>query len=89
MEPVNIIQIANDLLVTAVALALPAVLTSLIVGIIISVLQTMTSVQEQTLTFAPRIIAVAVVMILTMPWMLQTASSFTMRMMSHLAEAGR
>lgn len=89
MDPTDIVQIATDLLVTVVILALPPVLTSLFVGIIISVLQTMTSVQEQTLTFAPRILAVAVVLILTMPWTLQTASGFSMRMMNHLVEAGR
>ncbi len=89
MEPANVIQIATDLLVTVVILALPAVLASLSVGIFISVLQTMTSVQEQTLTFAPRILAVAAVLIFTMPWTLQVASGFTMRMMTHLVEAGR
>ncbi len=89
MEPTDIIQIATDLLVTTVILSMPAVMTSLIVGIVISVLQTMTSVQEQTLTFAPRILAVAVVLIVSMPWTLKVASSFTMRMMNQLVEAGR
>ncbi|MEZ6130563.1 MAG: flagellar biosynthetic protein FliQ [Planctomycetaceae bacterium] len=89
MEPVDVIHIATDLLLTAVILSLPAVLTSLTVGIVISVLQTMTSIQEQTLTFAPRIIAVALVLIVSMPWSLRTASAFTVRMMVHLTEAGR
>jgi len=89
MEPTDIIQIATDLLVTTVILSMPAVMASLIVGIVISVLQTMTSVQEQTLTFAPRILAVAVVLIVSMPWTLKVASSFTMRMMNQLVEAGR
>ena len=89
MTPADIVQISTDLLLTAVILALPAVLASLLVGITISVLQTMTSIQEQTLTFAPRILAVAVVLILSMPWTLQTTSAFTMRMMAHLLEAGR
>ena len=61
----------------------------LILGIVIGVMQTMTSIQEQTLTFAPRILAVAVVMIVTMPWALRTTSLFTLRMMAHLTEAGR
>ena len=89
MAPSDIVQIATDLLVTVVILSLPAVLASLSVGIVISVLQTMTSVQEQTLTFAPRILAVAIVLIVSMPWTLQTASSFTMRMMNRLVEAGQ
>jgi len=89
MESADVIHIATDLLLTVVILSMPAVLTSLTVGIVISVLQTMTSIQEQTLTFAPRIIAVALVLIVTMPWSLRTASAFTVRMMTHLTEAGR
>lgn len=89
METNHIIQIATDLLLTTVILSLPAVLTSLTVGIVISILQTMTSIQEQTLTFAPRILAVALVLIVTMPWSLRTASAFTIRMMNHVTEAGQ
>ena len=89
METGDIIQIATDLLLTTVILALPAVITSLFVGIVISILQTMTSIQEQTLSFAPRILAVAMVLIVTMPWSLKTASAFTVRMLTHLTEAGQ
>lgn len=89
MSPSLVIQITTDLLVTVVLLSLPAVMTSLIVGVMISVLQTVTSIQEQTLSFAPRILASAIVMILAMPWMLQTAMSFTTRMMTILVEVGR
>ena len=89
MNSASIVQISTDLLVTSVILALPAVLASLLVGLAISILQTMTSIQEQTLTFAPRILAVSLVLVLSMPWTLQTTSAFTMRMMAHLVEAGR
>lgn len=89
MSPSLVIQITTDLLVTVVLLSLPAVMTSLIVGVMISVLQTVTSIQEQTLSFAPRILASAIVMILAMPWMLQTAMSFTTRMLTILVEVGR
>ncbi|MEP3482064.1 MAG: flagellar biosynthetic protein FliQ [Fuerstiella sp.] len=85
----EVLAIATDLLLTVIILSLPAVLTSLGVGLIISILQTMTSIQEQTMTFAPRIIAVAVVMIITMPWSLQTASAFTIRMVTRIAETAK
>ena len=88
METSVVVGISTDLLLTTVMLVLPAVVVSLLVGILISVLQTITSIQEQTLTFAPRILAVAVVLILSMSWMLQTATGFTMRMMTHAVEAG-
>lgn len=85
----EVITIATDLLLTVIILSLPAVVTSLGVGLVISILQTMTSIQEQTMTFAPRIIAVAVVMIITMPWSLQTASAFTIRMVTRIAETAK
>lgn len=88
METSVVVQIATDLLLTTVLLALPPVLVSLGVGVLISMLQTITSIQEQTLTFAPRILAVAVVLVLSMSWTIRTASNFTMRMMGHLLEAG-
>ena len=89
MTVLEISSILRDLLLTALVLTLPAVLTSLLVGGVISVLQTVTSIQEQTLTFAPRIVAVAVVTILTLPWSLRMAMGFTSRMVMHLLEAVR
>jgi flagellar biosynthetic protein FliQ len=47
-------------------------------------MQTVTSIQEQTLSFAPRIIAVGGVMLLTLPWTLEQASAFTLRMMERM-----
>lgn len=89
MSHSEVIAIATDLLLTVIILSLPAVVTSLGVGLVISILQTMTSIQEQTMTFAPRIIAVALVMIVTMPWSLQTASAFTIRMVTRIAETAK
>lgn len=88
MSHLEILQIGRDLMLTSMLLALPAVLVSLIVGLLVSIFQTVTSIQEQTLSFAPRIAAVAVVLILTLPWMLKTVVSFASRMFLHAAEAG-
>lgn len=87
MSPAEVAEIGRDLLTTAILLSLPAVAVSLAVGLLISVLQAVTSIQEQTMTFAPRIVAVAVVMILTLPWMIRIATAFTMRMMHHFLQA--
>lgn len=89
MSHAEVISIATDLLLTVIILSLPAVVTSLGVGLVISILQTMTSIQEQTMTFAPRIMAVVLVMILMMPWSLQTATAFTMRMVTRIAETAK
>ena len=84
-----ITTIGRDLLLTGLVLALPAVAISLIVGSAISVFQTITSIQEQTLSFAPRIVAVALVMLFTLPWSLRVAMAFTARMMHYMLEAVR
>lgn len=87
VSSVNIIT--RDLLVTGMLLATPAVAVSLLVGLAIAILQTLTSIQEQTLTFAPRILAVGVVMMVCAPWTIRVLSGFTLRMMHHFVEAGR
>ena len=87
MTPSQIVSMSRDLLMTGLILSLPAVVVSLIVGGVISVFQTITSIQEQTLSFAPRIVAVAIVMMLTLPWSLKVAMSFTSRMMQYMLEA--
>ncbi len=82
----EVTQIGRELLCTAVLLSAPMVLTSLVVGLLISIFQTVTSIQEQTLTFAPRIIAVALVMVVTLPWTLKVLINFTQRMIEHLSQ---
>ncbi len=86
MDTLNVVEIGQDFLLTAMWLSGPAILVSLVVGLLISLAQTVTSVQEQTLSFAPRIVAVGAVMLLTLPWMLQQSSAFTMRMMERLLQ---
>ena len=60
MDTLEVVEIGRDLLVTTMWLSGPPIMISLIVGLMISIFQTVTSVQEQTLSFAPRIVAVAV-----------------------------
>ncbi len=86
MDTLNVVEIGQDFLLTAMWLSGPAILVSLVVGLMVSLAQTITSVQEQTLSFAPRIVAVGVVMLLTLPWMLQQSSAFTIRMMERLLQ---
>ncbi|MCA9154587.1 MAG: flagellar biosynthetic protein FliQ [Pirellulaceae bacterium] len=88
MTTTQVLSIGRELLVTALLLTAPTVLISIAIGLVISIFQTVTSIQEQTLTFAPRIFAVAVGMLVTLPWTLRIVTSFTYRMMWHVAEAG-
>ena len=56
----------------------------LLVGLVVSILQAVTQINEMTLTFIPKIIAVAVGLLLFMPWMLRLLSDFTRRLIEYM-----
>jgi flagellar biosynthetic protein FliQ len=89
MSTPQVLDIGRDLLFTALMMSLPALLVSLVVGLLVSILQTITSIQEQTLSFVPRLLAVGLVLAFTMAWTLQVASHFTQRMLWQATEAIR
>ena len=69
-------QLAIDLIRQAILLSLvvagPMLATALLVGIVVSLIQAVTQLQEQTLTFIPKLLSIALVFILTMPWAIST-----------------
>jgi len=64
--------------------ASPMLIAGLIVGVTISIIQTATSIQEQTLTFIPKIVAVVVSLILFLPWMMQTLLDFSIELLNNI-----
>jgi len=64
--------------------ASPMLIAGLIVGVTISIIQTATSIQEQTLTFIPKIVAVVVSLILFLPWMMQTLLDFSIELINNI-----
>lgn len=79
-------QIGRELMITSLLLVTPVVVVSLVVGLLISIGQTITSIQEQTLTFAPRIVAVVGIVIWMTPWYLQVLQKFTHNVMDYMQE---
>lgn len=71
--------VVKDTIVTAAEVSAPILIVVLVLGLVISILQATTQIQEQTLTFVPKLIATAVVGIFLGSWMLQTIMSFTTR----------
>lgn len=71
-----VIQIANQALYLIIKVSAPVLLVSLVIGLIVSIFQTVTSIQEQTLTFVPKIIGVFLGLMLLGGWMLNSMSSF-------------
>ena len=72
-----VVSLTMDAMSLALKVALPLLLVGLAVGLIISVFQAVTQIQEQTLTFIPKILASIVVLIVAGPWMLDQLLSYT------------
>lgn len=71
-----VLDIGREAIYRIIMVSAPTLLISLIVGLIVSIFQTVTSIQEQTLTFVPKIIAVLIVIILTGSWTIETLVEF-------------
>lgn len=72
-----VVDLARDALMLAVTLAGPLLLVALAVGLLVSVFQAVTSIQEQTLSFVPKLFAVGVVFLALLSWMLQQMIRYT------------
>ena len=81
----DVTAIASDALFLVIKVSAPILLVSLIVGLLISIFQTVTSIQEQTLTFVPKILAVFLSIIVLGNWMLSEMSGFMVTLWSYFA----
>ena len=72
-----IVDLSRDAILTALLLAAPMLVVALGLGLIVSVLQAVTQIQEQTLAFVPKLVGVAVVFLVALPWMIQLAVKYT------------
>ncbi len=78
----EVTAVSSEALYLVIKIAAPVLLVSLVVGLIISIFQTVTSIQEQTLTFVPKIIAVFFTLIVLGHWMLNEMTQFMIRLWS-------
>ncbi len=86
MTPDFVLDIGKQALVLTLLLAAPMLLLGLAVGVLISILQSVTQIQEMTLTFVPKIVVTVMAMIFFGPWMLRLLMSFTMQLYARLPE---
>ncbi len=84
-----ILKLAKDTLEITLMISGPMLVVSLVVGIIISIAQVVTSIQDMTLSFVPRVIAVFVAFLLTFPWMMNILLAFTSQLYGHLERFAR
>lgn len=80
-----VLDIARDAIFNIIIVSAPLLLISLIVGLIISIFQTVTSIQEQTLTFVPKILAVFITLMLVGSWMMNVLIEFVNTLWSNFS----
>ena len=79
-------DLLKTLMTSAVMLASPILITAMIIGLAVSLFQSVTSIQEQTLTFVPKALAIVALLILLMPWMLRTLVEFAAGMIGRMPQ---
>jgi flagellar biosynthetic protein FliQ len=84
MDQGVVIDLMTRTVELALKIALPLLLAGLVVGLIVSVFQAVTQIQEQTLAFIPKVLAVVVVMVIAGPWMLGQLESYTHELYSSI-----
>lgn len=83
MNEVIIIDIARQAIYLVIKTSAPMLLASLVIGLIVSILQTVTSIQEQTLTFVPKLIAIFLVIILFGNWILTSIREYMVELFTN------
>ena len=78
--PDQTVEVMRKVLMESMLLSAPLLVSACLISLVVSLLQTLTSVQEQTLTIVPRLVVVFVVTMATLPWMVHRLVSFTVRM---------
>ncbi len=82
------IDLGKATLITALMLVAPALLVGMFVGLAVSLFQTITALQEQTLSIVPKMLAVVTTLLILMPWILRTLKEFAMSLFASLADYG-
>jgi flagellar biosynthesis protein FliQ len=77
MNQDTVVSLATQAMSLALKISLPLLGVGLIVGVLISIIQAVTSIQEQTLAFIPKVLAMAIVLVIGGPWMLNQLLSYT------------
>ncbi|PWB82187.1 MAG: flagellar biosynthetic protein FliQ [Candidatus Methylomirabilota bacterium] len=89
MNPQTVLDLGSQALQLILLLSAPILAAGLVVGLLVSILQAVTSIQEATLAFVPKIVVVFLALILFLPWMMRTMLAFTTSLLINLPLYGR
>ncbi len=84
MNEAFVVHLLRETFYTMLLISAPTLLVSMIVGLIVSIFQAATSIQEFTLSFVPKLLLIAIVLVLTMPWIIETMTSFTVSLFQQI-----
>ncbi|MCH2037437.1 MAG: flagellar biosynthesis protein FliQ [Rickettsiales bacterium] len=84
MEPIQLLEIGQDALWVLIKISTPVMLVALIIGLVISLFQALTQIQEMTLTFVPKIVAMLLFLLLFMPFIGNEMFTLTERINEHI-----
>ena len=84
-----VMQMAQDAIKTPISLAGPMLLAAMVIGIIVSVLQAITQINESTLTFIPKMVAVLIVLTVMAPWMLEVLQHYATQVLGSAGDMVR
>lgn len=89
MTQAMILQLAKDALTVALLIGAPVLISGLIIGVLVSVFQAVTQIQEMTLSFVPKLLGVSAVGVALGPWMLNTMAAYTTNLLTSLPNFAR
>ncbi len=84
-----VIDIAGKAIMVAMKIAAPALISTLVVGLLVSVIQAATQINEQTLSFIPKIVVLSLTLAIAGPWIIQTMMDFTIDIMNTIPSVTR
>ncbi len=84
-----VIELGQNAMKTLAMLSAPLLLSTLVIGLIVSVFQALTQINENTLTFVPKMVVIAIVLILAGPWMLDLMSQYSVNLFESIATVVR
>ncbi len=84
-----VLKLARDALQISIMVSGPLLLVSLIVGVVVSILQVVTSIQDMTLSFVPRMLAVFLTFLFLLPWVIHLLVAYSTQLFGHLEQFAR
>jgi flagellar biosynthesis protein FliQ len=85
MDSADVMEIARESIIVVLKISAPIMIAALVVGLVISLFQALTQIQEMTIAFVPKILVIFAVFLLSMPFMLSTLITFTQQIAGRIA----